>query len=305
MLKSLFHYRIHDLEFFVNLKHTVLAICPHADDAAAFFGGTLAKFSNEGWNVVLVRVTDDCKDSVGSNLADTIHTNTEQLHAAAEFLGVDEIVGLDYETDALADVSKVDLRERIVYLFRKYRPYTVISFDPFGMYEGNMDHIVVAQAVEEAYWVSCFDLHYPEHFDEEGVTPFSVCERWYYGRNLPGANHAEDVTDYMKANLNALCAHDMMMRNLVSQLRLQAQTWGKTIPILEDVQNGDLRPLLHQFLYGRAQAVAVQAGLPEGHLAESFRVTRFGDFEALFQSEGIPIKGAIPAPKRNLFGEDE
>jgi LmbE family N-acetylglucosaminyl deacetylase len=289
----------------LKTKHTILAICPHADDAAAFFGGTLAKFAHDGWNVVLVRITDDCKDSVGSNIADTIRINTKQLLAAGECLGADEVVELNYETDALADVSEVDLREKVVYLFRKYRPYTVISFDPFGIYEGNMDHIVVAQAVEEAYWVSCFDLHYPQHFDEGGVTPFSVCEQWYYGRNLPGANYIEDVTDYIEASLDALCAHDMMMRNLVSQLRLQAQTWGKIVPTLEDAQDGDLRPLLRKFIYGRAQAVATEAGLPEGRLAESFRVTRFGGFEELFQSEGIPIEGAISAPKRKIFGEEE
>ena len=286
-------------------SHTALAICPHADDAAAFFGGTLAKLSAEGWNVILVRVTDDRKDSVGSTIPETIRCNTEQLHKAADLLGVDEIVELGYETDCLADVSKVELREKMVYLFRKYRPYAVFSFDPFGVYEGNMDHIVTAQAVEEAYWVSCFDLHHPEHFDEEGVTPFSVCERWYYGRDLPGANHTVDVTEYMETCLDALCAHDTMMRNLVQQMRLQTQTSGNRIPALEEAIDGDLRPLLKQFLYGRAQAVAASAGLPEGRYGESFRITRFGNFEGLFQSQAIPIEGVAPAPKRRVFGEDE
>lgn len=285
--------------------HTVLAICPHADDAAAFFGGTLAKFSDQGWKVVFVRVTDDCKDSVGSSLAETRRTNKEQLHTAAKYLGVDEVVELGYETDSLADVSKVDLRERFVYLYRKHRPYTVISFDPFGLHEGNMDHIVVAQAAEEAFWVSCFDLHHAEHFSEVGVTPFCVCERWYYGRDLPGANHVEDVTNYMESCLDALCAHDMMMRNLINQLRMQARTWGKTIPVVEDAFVGDIRPLLRQFLYSRAQQVAASAGLPEGHYGESFRITRFGLFEDLFLSQGVPIEGALPSPKRRVFGEED
>ncbi len=43
---------------------TAMVISPHADDAAAFCGGTLAKLALDGWNVVLVRVTDDRKDSV-------------------------------------------------------------------------------------------------------------------------------------------------------------------------------------------------------------------------------------------------
>lgn len=43
---------------------TALVISPHAEDAAAFCGGTLAKLTRQGWKVILVRVTDDRKDSV-------------------------------------------------------------------------------------------------------------------------------------------------------------------------------------------------------------------------------------------------
>ncbi|GAB4482216.1 MAG: hypothetical protein Kow0088_25030 [Anaerolineales bacterium] len=43
---------------------TALVISPHADDAAAFCGATLAKLAAQGWKIVLVRVTNDSKDSV-------------------------------------------------------------------------------------------------------------------------------------------------------------------------------------------------------------------------------------------------
>ena len=155
---------------------TAMVISPHADDAAAFCGGTIAKFADQDWNVIIVRVTDDRKDSVGLTIEETIARNTKELHQAAHILGVREIVELGFETDMLADIPLGKLRERIVYLFPKHRPYAVFTFDPFGLYENNQDHIRVAQAVDEAFWVSCFDKHYPEHF-EEGLEPFSVCER--------------------------------------------------------------------------------------------------------------------------------
>ena len=44
---------------------TAMMIAPHADDAAAFCGATLAKLAADGWHVILVRVTDDQKDSIG------------------------------------------------------------------------------------------------------------------------------------------------------------------------------------------------------------------------------------------------
>ncbi len=276
---------------------TALAICPHADDAAAFFGGTLTKFADEGWKTVLVRVTDDAKDSVGSNLTETKARNTAELAEAAKIMSVTEVVELEFDTDCLGDVSEVSLRERIVYLFRKYRPYAVFTFDPFGINEGNMDHIVTAQAVEEAFWVSCFDLHHPEHA-KEGLGPFSVCERWYYGRELPGANYYVDITDQFDRRVSALCAHDMMMRNLINQLRLQVQTWGRRMPAFDEAFEGDTRPLLEAWMRQKGETVAQEANMPEGRLAESFRLVRFGGFEEFIQHGSEPIPGAEPPVPR-------
>lgn len=280
--------------------HTALAICPHADDAAAFIGGTLTKLSDEGWRTIIVRVTDDAKDSVGLNTETTAAAISRELQATAKIMGVSEVVELGYATDCLGDVSEVGLRERMVYLFRKYRPYAVFTFDPFGMYEGNLDHIVTAQAVEEAFWVSCFDLHHPEHFSE-GLKPFAVCERWYYGRNLTGRNHFEDITAQLERKISALCAHELEMRNLVNQLRLQAETWGRRVPAFEEAFAGDLRPLITQWLHLKGDAEARAAGLAEGRVAESFRLVRFGGFEELIQRMSEPIPGALsPVPRPRL-----
>ena len=67
---------------------TAMVISPHADDAAAFCGATLAKFADDGWNVILVRVTDDWKDSVKLSIDETIRKNTEELRIAADILGI-------------------------------------------------------------------------------------------------------------------------------------------------------------------------------------------------------------------------
>jgi LmbE family N-acetylglucosaminyl deacetylase len=46
-----------------------MVISPHAGDAAAFCGGMISKPADQGWKVILVRVTDDCRDSVGRRSA--------------------------------------------------------------------------------------------------------------------------------------------------------------------------------------------------------------------------------------------
>ena len=269
---------------------TALVISPHADDAAAFCGGTIASRVAQGWKVVLVRVTDDCRDAVGLTLEQATARNAVELRDAAGRLGVAEIVELGFQTDCLADTSAVALRERFVYLFRRHRPYTVLSFDPFASFEGNLDHVRVAQAVEEAFWVACFDLHHPEHF-AEGLAPFSVCERLYFARRSPEPNHVVDITDFLQAKIDAVCAHATMMRNTINQFRLQLRTDGRRVPLLDACFEGDVRPMVDAFLRGQASAAAEAGGLPEGRLAEVFRRERFGDLEEMFEAMGEPIDG--------------
>lgn len=283
--------------------HTAMVISPHADDAAAFCGGTIAKFSAQGWRVVVVRVTDDATDSVGLNVEETTLRNAQELRVACRLLGVSEIVELDYQTDTLANISHFELRKRMVYLLRRYRPYAVFCFDPDDAGEDNMDHIVVARAVAEAFWVAQFDLHHPEHLNA-GLKPFAVCEKWYYGRTVPGANHVEDITDYMEAKIDALAAHETMMRNLVHQFQMQLTTYGHGISLIDDALHGNLRPLLDQFLKGQGRAVAAAFGLGDDRYAERFRLVRFGALEGLVKAYAEPLPDAPEPPSRSLLDAD-
>lgn len=268
---------------------TVMVVSPHADDAAAFCGGTLARLAGQGAGILLVRVTDDSKDSVGLSIEETISRNRDEMTLAAAILGIKNIIELGFKTDNLADVPLGRLRERFVYLFRKYRPYAVFSFDPYGLYENNQDHIRVAQAVDEAYWVSCFDKHYPQHF-KEGLDPFSVYEHWYFARQLQNVTHYEDITGYMEKKVAALCAHREMMRNTLNQYRLQALTWGKKVPLLEAAISGDPCLAIATFLHGQAHALAAAAGWGEEAMAEAYRLERFGDLDPLFENTAIPLE---------------
>ncbi len=278
--------------------HTAMVISPHADDAAAFCGGTLAKFAAEGWRVVLVRVTDDARDSVGLSVEETKRKNAEELRLSAAKLGVAEIVELEFPTDSLADVPLGQLRERFVYCFRNYRPYAVFSFDPDQLGEDNMDHVRTARAAAEACWVAAFDLHYPEHF-QEGLQPFSVCERWYFGRELLRPNHVEDITDFLSWKIEAFLCHQTQIKHMLHQMTLQARTWGRRLPVVEAAFEGDARDLVSMFLAEQAKAVGAVGNLGEDKMGEVFRRERFGSFEPLFQGFGEPLPGVEPGPKRD------
>ena len=261
----------------------MLIVTAHADDAALFLGGTVARWVDHGWNVVVVRVTDDRWDSFEMSERDTIVANKHQFDAALSTLGVAEIVELGYATDTLGDVSEVELRERIIRLIRVHRPYALVTFDPYAMYhEDNQDHIMVAAATDEAFWTAQFDKHHPEHL-AAGLQPHGVFERWYFGRNVIDVTDVVDITTTIDRKIAAALCHDTMLRNLVHQLKLQAHTGGWRIPLLDDLRRGDLSVLIDPMLRQQAQSLGHRYGVA---MAEEFRVVRFGGLSELLHAFG-------------------
>ncbi len=264
---------------------TVLVVVAHADDVALFLGGTVAAWCDADWRVVVMRVTDDRRDSVGSTEDLTVGANTREFRAALDVLGVDDVVELGWTTDTLGDASMVDLRERIIHTVRTYRPYALVSFDPYSMYgEDNLDHIAVARAVDESFWTSQFDLHHPEHFDE-GLAPHGCFERWYFGRRVMDVTDVVDVTATLPRKIDAACCHRTMMLNFFNQLVLQAETGGWDLPIVADaLASGSVDEVLASFVRTSTERTGSQYGLAA---AEEFRVVTFGGMAALLERHGV------------------
>ena len=165
-------------------------------------------------------------------------------------MGADEIVPLDYPTDTLVGVDYMELRKKLIYLIRKYKPDIVVSFDLNGTDEENMDHIITAQAVNEACWQSPFDLCYPEHF-EEGLTIHAVGERYLFARNPTVLNFHVDITDYIDDKIQAICEHKTVLKNFFHQYKLQARANKLYVELLEEeVPNAIRVNLFVKMLWG-------------------------------------------------------
>ena len=272
----------------------VLLVVAHADDVALFIGGTVAAWADAGWRIVVVRATDDRWDSVGSDEASTQASNRSEFEDAVAILGVHEIVELGYPTDTLGDVSTVELRERIIHAVRTHRPYALVSFDPYAMYgEDNLDHIVVARAVDESFWTSQFDLHHPEHFAEvsahtgERLAPHGCFERWYFGRRVIDVTDVVDITATLDRRIAAGCCHRTMMLNFFNQLRLQADTGGWRLPRVDDaLAAGDVAEVLALLLRAGSEGLGAKYGVGA---AEEFRVVTFGGMQGLLDALGERI----------------
>lgn len=266
---------------------TILLVVAHADDPALFLGGTILRWTDAGWRVVCVRVTDDRWDSVGLTEAETIAANAKQFRSAAAALGIAEIVELNYPTDTLGDASEVTLREQIIRQVRTHRPYALVTFDPYARPgEDNQDHIKVAQAVDEAFWTSQFPLHHPEHL-AAGLRVHGCYERWYFGRSVVEVTDVVDISSVLDRKIAAALHQQTMLRNFTNQLRLQARTGGWQVAMLDEIAaGGDLAPLMGLLLRGGARQVGQAHGL---EAAEEFRVVRFGGLEGLLSRYGTRL----------------
>jgi LmbE family N-acetylglucosaminyl deacetylase len=202
---------------------TLLVITAHADDLAIFAGGVVALFVRAGWQVHALRATDDRWDSVALPEAETITRNREEFQAAAAILGCAGTIDLGWQTDVLGDTSRVALRERLIWHIRRLKPYALMGFDPNSLfYEDNLDHKVLAEAMDEAFWTAMFDKHHPEH----GLPPHGSVERWYFGRSVAAVTHVFDTAPVIDTQMQAVACHATPIANMAAQYALQAATAG-------------------------------------------------------------------------------
>ena len=250
---------------------TLLLVVAHADDPAFFVGGVLPMWADAGWKIVCLRVTDDRRDSVNLAESETIARNTSEFRIAARHLGIAEIHDLAWQTDVLGDASRVKLRERIIHAIRRFRPFGLVTFDPESMFfEDNLDHKVLAEAVDEASWTAKFDKHHPEHF-VEGLAPHGVIDRWYFGRAVVSVTHVFDTSSTAARQLVAILSHRTMLENISHQFALQARTLGTFSHLVERALAGDHGPLFETLLVQSASAKGKPFGLS---CAENLRLNR-------------------------------
>jgi hypothetical protein len=129
--------------------------------------------------------------------------------------------------------SKLEIRARLIFLFRLLKVNTVVCYDPYSHYEENPDHYVTAQAVEAACWMAGGGKDYPEHFDA-GLKPHSVAEKYYFSRGPQLVNRVVDISSTIDrkvaANLVNLAQGPAGANG--ARLRRQLAEKGLRLPVL-------------------------------------------------------------------------
>lgn len=225
-----------------------LVVVAHPDDIDFGAGATVAAWVDAGIEVTELLVTrgdaggfDDTPRSAMPALRER-----EQRAAAAE-LGVSDVRFLEGYADGMVTASQSLVRD-IVRVIRQVRPTRILTSSPERWWErlpaSHPDHLATGEATVRAIYPAARNpFAFPELLADEGLDAWTVAELWLMADAQ--ADHAVDTTDSFARKVAALKAHE-------------SQTGHR--PELED--------MLRQWSTGVAQRYQ----LPDGHLAEAFRV---------------------------------
>jgi LmbE family N-acetylglucosaminyl deacetylase len=223
------------------------AIQPHCDDIPIFAGGTVLKLIAEGYSGFLIRTSNDEMAGSGATTGEVVLNNERDTFEVARRLGLNKLYDLNYRNHLMDGVSRLEMRARLIFLFRLLKVDTVFCYDPWGHYEENPDHYVTASCVEAACWMAGSRWDYPEHF-EAGLKPHAVSEKYYFARGPQLVNRVVDISSYIdrKVEVNVANVTQGPAGKTGSALRARLAAQGRKLPILgEDDDTADRAYIKH------------------------------------------------------------
>lgn len=194
-----------DLQGQPHTGKVLAAIQPHSDDIPIFAAGTVAKLIREGYTGILIRTTNDDHAGPGT-VGDTVVANEADNNEVARILGLTKVFNLGCRNHRMEDMDIIELKARLIFLFRALKVDTVIGYDPWGLYEENPDHYITARAVEAACWQAGGEKDYPEQF-KAGIQPHAVREKYYHARGPQLVNRVVDISSVIDTKIKANVAN--------------------------------------------------------------------------------------------------
>lgn len=238
------------------------AIQPHCDDVPIFAAGTVLKMIDEGYTGVLITMSNDSMAGGGATIGEIVKDNERDTQEVARRLGLKEAIFLNYPNHNMDGWSIMEMRARLVFLFRVLKVDTVLVYDPSALYERNPDHYVTARAVEWAAAIAGSRWDYPEHF-RAGVTAHGPSERYYFARGPQLVNRVVDIGPYIdkKVYVNVANVTQGPAGNMGAELRKTLAAKGRKLALLGNDDDTANRAYTKQFALARDRTRGQAHGL--------------------------------------------
>jgi LmbE family N-acetylglucosaminyl deacetylase len=162
---------------------SLMCILAHPDDESLGMGPSLVKYGREGVALSVVCATRGERGRFFDNAnrpdqATVGQTREQELRAASEVLGVDQVYVLNYIDGDLDQAPPQEAVAMIVTCIRAERPQVVTTFGPDGGY-GHPDHIAISQFAGAAI-VCAADPSYTGYADLAVTSPPHRVSKFYY-----------------------------------------------------------------------------------------------------------------------------
>jgi LmbE family N-acetylglucosaminyl deacetylase len=192
-------------------RSRVLVVLAHPDDPEFFCGGTIAGWAEEGKEIIYCLLTrgDKGADDPGIEPSDLSRRREAEQRRAANVLGVQEVLFLDYDDGTL--VPDMLLRKDIVRIIRKTKPSIIVTCDPTNFfpsdrYINHPDHRAAGHATLDAVFPAAGSgLYFPELEHEEGLAPHKIKQVYVAGAQHP--NTTIDVSAFIDRKIQAIREH--------------------------------------------------------------------------------------------------
>ena len=225
----------------------VLVINAHPDDSDFGASGTIAAWIKQGIEVSYVMCTNGDQGGEESQYSkeEMPMVRQREQRAAGAVIGVTDITFLNYVDGHLEPT--IALRKDLVREIRRVKPDRMICQSPERNWDrigaSHPDHLAAGEAAIQAVYP---DARNPYAFTDllaDGFEPWKVKEVWMSG--FPQPDHWVDITDTFDLKIKVLREH-ASQTNHIEDFEGMLREWGQ--------RNAGL------------------GGLPEGRIAESFKI---------------------------------
>lgn len=201
---------------------TVLVVLAHPDDPEFFCGGTIGLWASQGKRVVYCLLTrgDKGSDDPNADPEALMTRRTREQMAAADVLGVGEVIFLDYRDGEIK--ADDELRLQIARVIRQVKPDIFVTCDPTNFYPSrrrlnHADHRVVGEAALDAVFPAARSGMYFPQLMEEGLEPHRADHIYIAGAAQPDLT--VDITAQFDLKIRAIGCHESQVGEDLAALK--------------------------------------------------------------------------------------
>ena len=234
----------------------ILVVTADASDYILAAGGTIAGMIEDGAEAYLVRVTNDDKDSWELTPEETARRVRDESETAAKILGFKEVESLGYRAGELGGVSPTELRDRILFYVRLYKPAVMFVPNPYAEYVEVLDRFYTGQAAEDARRAASLPNFQPP-FKIVGLETHLTPELYYYAQPFdPRRREAEstatfapqpkvvDISSTFAKKLRAAQALKTINDSMAMRIKDRLESTSRRLPLLDEVNEESVSRLV-------------------------------------------------------------